>query len=69
MPEPQRITATDVKRRLDRGEPITFVDTRAEEAWRKADAQIPGSIRVPPDEVEAHLRDIPRKGLVVTYCT
>jgi rhodanese-related sulfurtransferase len=67
--EPRRISVADLKGRLDRGETIAIVDTRAEEAWRKADAQIPGSIRVPPDQVEAHLDEIPRAGLVVTYCT
>ena len=69
MMEPDRISKEDVKRRLDAGEHIVFLDTRAEDAWRKSDAQIPRSRRVPPDAVEQHLDEIPRDGLVVAYCT
>jgi hypothetical protein len=67
--EAQRITADDVKRRIDSGEAIAFVDTRADEVWRKAELQIPGSIRVPPEKAEAYLDHVPRRGLVVPYCT
>jgi rhodanese-related sulfurtransferase len=67
--EPVRISREEVKRRLDAGEHVVFLDTRSVDAWRKADAQIPGSTRVPPDDVEQHLNEIPREGLIVTYCT
>jgi rhodanese-related sulfurtransferase len=67
--ELQRITPQDVKRRMDSGEAVTFLDSRAQEVWNKAESQIPNSIRVPPDDVEAHLDEIPRRGLVVPYCT
>jgi len=67
--EPQRITADEVKRRMDSGEAIAFLDARADEAWRKAELQIPGSIRVPPDDVGAQVDRIPRRGLIVPYCT
>lgn len=66
--EPERITAEEVKRRMDTGEAVVFLDSRAEDAGRKAETQIPKSIRVPPDEVEAHLDEIPRRGLIVPYC-
>jgi rhodanese-related sulfurtransferase len=69
MTEPQRISVEEVKRRLDSGEAVAFLDARADEAWQKAEAQIPGSIRVPPDAVEAHLDAIPKRGLIVPYCT
>jgi rhodanese-related sulfurtransferase len=67
--EPQRITPEEVKARLDSGEAVVFLDTRADDAWRRADAQIPHSVRVPPDEAAARLNDIPRRGLIVPYCT
>lgn len=66
--EPDRINKEDVKRRLDAGEHVVFLDTRAADAWRKAEEQIPDSRRVPPDAVEQHLNEIPRSGLIVTYC-
>jgi rhodanese-related sulfurtransferase len=67
--EPQPISADEVKRCMDAGDAVVFLDSRADEAWRKAALQIPKSIRVPADEAEAHLDDIPRRGLVVAYCT
>jgi rhodanese-related sulfurtransferase len=67
--EPLRITKEEVKRRLDAGEHIVFLDTRSEEAWSNAELQIPQSRRIPPDAVEQRLDEIPRDGLIVTYCT
>ena len=67
--EPERITATEAKRRLDAGEAVAFLDSRSADAWEKAEKQIPHSQRVPPDDVERHLDEIPRKALIVPYCT
>jgi rhodanese-related sulfurtransferase len=67
--EPQRITAGDAKRRLDIGDHVVFLDARADAAWRKAELQIPKSIRVPPDGVEAHVPEIPKDAVIVPYCT
>jgi hypothetical protein len=67
--EPQRITAEEAKRRMDIGDAVVFLDSRADDAWRQAEAQIPNSRRVPPDGVEAHLDEIPSRGLIVPYCT
>jgi hypothetical protein len=67
--EPQRITADEVKRRINSGEAVVFLDSRGEDAWQKAELQIPKSIRVPPGAVEALLDEIPRRGLIVPYCT
>jgi rhodanese-related sulfurtransferase len=65
----QRITKEELERRIDAGEPITVLDTRAPDSWNTSDVQIPGAFRVPPDEVREHLSEIPRDRLVVTYCT
>jgi hypothetical protein len=67
--ELERITAEEAKRRLDAGEVITFLDSRAEDVWRTAELQIPKSVRVPPDRVEANQDRIPPGGLIVPYCT
>jgi rhodanese-related sulfurtransferase len=64
-----RITVDEVRERLARGEPLTFVDARSAESWAKADTQIPGSVRVPPDDVAGHVEDVPRDRAIVTYCT
>jgi hypothetical protein len=63
------ITAQEVKRRMDGGEAVVLLDSRADEVWRKAESQVPTSIRVPPDAVEPHFSEIPRGELVVPYCT
>ena len=67
--EPVRISPQDAKNRLDEGEPIVFVDSRAPDAWSRSDVTIPGAIRVPPDEADQRLAEIPRAPLIVTYCT
>jgi len=64
-----RITVDEVRTRLDRGEDIFFVDTRNPNAWGDAETKLPGAIRVPADQVEQHLADIPRDRTVVSYCT
>jgi rhodanese-related sulfurtransferase len=69
MTDIPRITIEDLKRRIDAHEALTVLDSRASDAWKNSDGQIPGSIRVPPDEVDKHLSEIPRDRLVVPYCT
>jgi rhodanese-related sulfurtransferase len=64
-----RITVDEAKERLDRGEPLLFIDTRNPEAWAKATVKLPGAIRVPADEAEAHINEIARDRAIVTYCT
>lgn len=64
-----RITIEDLKRRMDAHEALTLLDSRAPDAWTSSNLQIPGSIRVPPDEVDKHLSEIPRDRFVVSYCT
>ena len=67
--EATRITVDEVKERMERGEPFTFVDTRNPKAWGEAETKLPGAIRVPADEVEGHLKEIPHDRAVITYCT
>ena len=67
--EPTRVTVDEVKERMDRGEPFAFVDTRNPKAWGESEVKLPGAIRVPADEVERHLSEIPKDRVVVTYCT
>ena len=64
-----RIGVDDLRERFDRGENIFFVDTRNPKAWGEAETKLPGAIRVPADEAEQHLADIPRDRTIVTYCT
>jgi rhodanese-related sulfurtransferase len=65
----KRITVDELRKRLDQGEDVFFVDTRNPKAWGEADTKLPGAIRVPADQVEKHLADVPRDRMIVTYCT
>lgn len=67
--EVTRVTADEVKERMDRGEMFTFIDTRNPKAWGEANTKLPGAIRIPADEVEQHLDEIPHDRTVITYCT
>ena len=67
--EPTRVTADEVVERMSRGEQFTFVDTRNPHSWGESDVKLPGAVRVPADEVEQHLEEIPRNRAVITYCT
>ncbi len=67
--EATRITVDEVRERMERGEEFAFVDTRNPKAWAEADQKLPHAIRVPGDELAAHVNEIPRDRAVITYCT
>jgi hypothetical protein len=64
-----RISAEAVLDTLRGGERVTFVDARSEQAWNAAHEQIPGSIRVSPDDVDRGAGAVPGGAMVVAYCT
>ena len=61
----RRITVDEVKARLDRGEKILFVDTRAE----IPDKIVKGATVVTPDRLAAWAAKTPKSAVVVVYCT
>lgn len=67
--EVTRITVDEVSERLNRAEQFTFVDTRNPTAWGEAEQKLPGAIRVPAEEVDQHVNEIPHDRVVITYCT
>ena len=67
--EATRITTDEVKERMDRGEEFAFVDTRNPQAWAESDKKLPNAIRVPAEELDQHLDEIPKDRAVLTYCT
>ena len=64
-----KVSVEDVASRLDRGEKVTFVDSRAPDVWDKTDVKAGGGIRIPPDEAEKHIADVSRDDYIVIYCT
>jgi cytoskeletal protein RodZ len=65
--EVPRISARDLKSRLDNGEAILVVDSRAATAFESR--HITGAISVPLDVVESRLDEFPRDQEIVFYCT
>jgi rhodanese-related sulfurtransferase len=69
MPQAPRITVNELKRRMDAGENFTLIDVRNPQAWAESDSMMPEAIRIPLDDVERHLSQIPKNKPVVAYCT
>jgi hypothetical protein len=46
MPDVPKITATELKKRMDAGEDFTLVDVRNPEAWEQSDTILPEAIRI-----------------------
>jgi rhodanese-related sulfurtransferase len=67
--EPTKLTAAEVKRRMDRGEPFAFVDARGLNEWRQSDSRLPGAIRLTASEVEQRLEEIPQGRTIIAYCS
>ena len=65
----KRIAVEEIKRRMDRGEQILFIDTRNEHDWGESDIMVPGARRIHYGELEKHLDELPRDRLIITYCT
>ena len=64
--QPERIEATDLKKKLESGEKMLLIDVR--EDWElKADGAIPGAIHIPVGELDARMKDIPKDVQLVFY--
>ncbi len=64
-----RVTPQEVKSELDRGERVVLVDVRQPGSYESSPYEIPGAIRIPPDQVEEMYGSLPRDARIVTFCT
>jgi len=69
MPDDLRIQIGELRKRMESGEGIVFVDTRNPQAWAQSDVMLPRAIRVPIDDLDKHLYEIPKNKAIVAYCT
>ncbi len=67
--EPSRVTIEQVQQWIADGGPFVILDSRSEGAWEADDTRAVGAIRVPPDDVESRLSEIPRNQRILVYCT
>jgi membrane protein DedA with SNARE-associated domain len=64
-----RISAAELRQKLDAGEPLVIVDLRHSLEFEADPAMIPGAMHLTPDEIEGRAQGIPRDREVVLYCT
>ncbi len=64
-----RVTPQEVKAEQDRGERVVLVDVRQPGAYESSPYEIPGAIRISPDQVEQRYGSLPRDTRIVTFCT
>jgi len=62
----QELSPTQLKARLDAGEPLVLVDIR--EDWEVETATFPGARHVPMGEIPGALADTPREANIVVIC-
>jgi rhodanese-related sulfurtransferase len=69
MADNVRISVDEMRKRMKAGEQFVFIDSRNPQAWGESDVKLPGAIRIPADQVEQHLANIPKDKPLVAYCT
>jgi len=64
-----RITAEELRRKLDAGEPVVILDVRPAHALKQGGASLPGAVHLEPDRLGQWQRQIPRDRDIVVYCS
>lgn len=67
--EAPRITREDLKLKMDKGQDIIILDVRNPTDYGNSEVKIPGSKRMPLDEIDLRLGELDKKKEVVAYCT
>ena len=67
--EIERITVEELKAKIAKNEPVTIIDSRSQGSYDGSNQKIKGAIRIPANEIESRLKEIPRDKEVVIYCT
>jgi rhodanese-related sulfurtransferase len=64
-----RIDPEELKDEIDSGQPLVVVDLRNDFALDDDSVQIPGALRLTPEELEVRHAEIPRDRDIILYCT
>jgi 3-mercaptopyruvate sulfurtransferase SseA len=64
-----RMSVAELLSRLEKHAPVVIVDARSEGSWEGSDKQIKGSIRIPVDQIEARMSDLPKDKEIIFYCS
>lgn len=65
---PTRIDPDEAWMMIEQGRQPVFLDTRNARHYAQSDVQIPGSVRIWREELEARIEEVPRGRPIVTYC-
>jgi hypothetical protein len=63
------VSIGELKRRLDRNEPLTLLDVRQPSSLAADPRRLPGAILMPPDSVSERWGEVPPEREVVAYCS
>lgn len=66
--EVERISVDELILMLAKKRPVTIIDVRSRSSYESSDRKIKGAIRIPLDELEKRIKEIPRNRQIVTYC-
>ncbi len=66
--EELRIDLDEAKEKIDSGQAI-IVDVVAPHTWQDMHKAIAGAIRIDPDEIGQHYRELPINKEIIVYCT
>ena len=64
-----RLSASELKRRLDAGEDMVLVDLRHRRELEDSGTTLPGALHISPDELDRRHREIERGRDVVLFCS
>lgn len=67
--EAPRITREDLKQKMDNRQDIIILDVRNPTDYGNSEVKIPGSKRMPLDEIDLRLGELDKQKEVVAYCT
>lgn len=68
-PEAPRMNPEELHTRMERGEAVIILDVRTEDALKMNPYKIPGARWMPLASVVEHAQQLPRHGIVTSYCT
>jgi rhodanese-related sulfurtransferase len=66
--EPVRVSPEEAWRLVEAGRAPIFLDTRNARHYERSDVQIPGSLYIRREQLEARIGEVPRGRPVVAYC-
>jgi rhodanese-related sulfurtransferase len=66
--EPVRVSPEEAWRLVEAGRAPVFLDTRNARHYERSDVQIPGSLYIRREQLEARIGEVPRGRPVVAYC-